>query len=185
MMPETIIESEADPAAYPATPEGLSEAASALDAAMLWQRIEAYIAHRFSERVVTWTVEGEGQWSFPLAPASLTSVEKWAGEAWEPAIVPLGPYGLCLPDDGPYRIFADVGSGPAPACVQEAFRRLAEYLAPDGRNGARTAPAGASSHEVRVLDVLEESYDRAPQWLARAMIYSGAADLLRPFRRAS
>ena len=44
----------------------LSTAAAALDADMIWQRIEAYIAHRWTERDVTWIVEGPGEWHPPL-----------------------------------------------------------------------------------------------------------------------
>lgn len=166
-------------ATYPAAPAGLSDAAAALDPNFIWARIEAYIAHRWSVRDVVWTVEGEGPWEAPLSPASLESVEVWESGAWAdctPAASPWGGYDL--PGDGPYRITAKVGAGPVPAAAQEAFRRLAEYLADtDDR-------AGVSNYSVNMGGAVQESYDRAPTWVARAMINSGAADLLRPHRRA-
>lgn len=184
-MAETVSEIEAAPDAYPAVPVGLSDAALALDASMLWQRIEAYTAHRFSERRVTWLIEGEGHWAFPLTPAVLVSAERWVGEAWEAAAIPPGPYGYCLNDAGPHRIVADVGiDGDLPAAVQEAFRRLAEYLASEGSEEILTPRPGASSHSAKIMDYIDLSVDRAPTWIARAIHYSGAADLLRPYRRA-
>jgi hypothetical protein len=54
---------------------------------------------------------------------------------------------------------------------------LAEYMADDpGR-------VGTTSFTDKI-GPLEESVNRAPTWLARAMQYSGAGDLLRPYRRA-
>ena len=183
MKSETITEAEADPATYPDAPEGLSAAAAALDADMLWSRIEAYIAHRYSSRQVTWLVEGKGHWGFPLKPATLTSAEKWTGEEWETVTLAVSPYGYCLDDEGPYRIVASVGGGSVPAPVQEAYRRLAEYLAPGQPDNMLFGRPGVSSHSGTVGD-LTETYDRSPAWIAKAMQYSGAADLLRNYRRA-
>jgi hypothetical protein len=169
---------EAVPATYPAVPSGLSTAAAALDADMIWARIESYIAHRWTDRAVIWTVEGPGDWEPTVTPATITTTEIWQDNAWEAVTLnpsPLG--GSVLPGCGPYRFTADVGSGTVPAAVNEAFRRLAEYMA-----GEAGTP-GASSSLTKV-DVLEESIDRNPAWLARAMQNSGAGDLLRPFRRA-
>ncbi len=55
-MSTTLKETEAIAAAYPATPAGLSTAAAALDPDVIWQRIESYIAHRWTARSVVWTV---------------------------------------------------------------------------------------------------------------------------------
>ena len=177
-MAETINETEGLPLEYPAAPAGLSAAAAALDPAHIWQRIESYTAPRFTDREVTWLVEGKGHWSFPLTPATLTGAERWTGEAWEAVTLDVGPYGYCLPDAGPYRIVAAVGGGEVPEAVSEAFRRLAEYLS-DG-----TDRAGISSYSVNMGGAIEESYQRSAAWVAKALIYSGAADLLRPYRRA-
>ena len=91
------------------------------------------------------------------------------------------PYGgFFLPACGPYRFVATVGDGsPAPelpAIVLEAFRRLVEYMAaPAGEAGARQSTVSIES--------ISESYSKSEAWTARAMQNSGAADLLRSFRR--
>ena len=177
-MATTIQESEAIPTNYPETPSGLSTAAAALDADMIWARIEAYIAHRWTARSVIWVIDGGGEWNVPLAPATVSATEQWIDLAWV-AITPdasaLGGY--VLDGDGPFRITASVGSGTVPPAVDEAFVRLIEYAANTG-----PGPAGAtsSSHDVGGAAI---SHDRSASWLARALQNSGAADLLRPFRK--
>ncbi len=179
-MATTIKETEDIPAAYPATPSGLSTGAAALDADMIWQRIEAYTAHRWTARAVVWIVEECGNWEPPLTPATVSTVEVWLDDAdWSvvtPSASPLG--GFNLPGDGPYKITSTVGSGSVPSAVNEAFKRLAEYMADKG-----TGPSGATaaSHNVGPVSI---SHDRSASWLARAMQNSGAGDLLRNYRRA-
>jgi len=177
-MAVTLKEIEEIPASYPVVTTNLSTAALMLDQPALWQRIEAYCRTRWTPRQVVWTVEGKGAWEAPLTPATLNTVEVWDKGAWAvciPAASPLGE--VELPGDGPYRITADVGGGNAPAAVFEAFRRLAEYLTDD------TDRAGVSSYSVNMGGAIEESYQRNPAWVARAMELSGAADLLRPYKR--
>jgi hypothetical protein len=178
-MTDLIKQFEAVPAAYPTAPAGLSTAAAALDADMIWARIESYTAHRFSERAVTWTIAAGAadEWELPLAPLVSQTAERWTGTAWETATSDAGPVGLFLPSADTFRITAQVGAGPVPAPVSEAFRRLAEYLADD------PGTAGASSTSVAIGPIQEE-LTRNPAWVARAMQYSGAGDLLRPYRRA-
>lgn len=176
-MAVTLKEVEAIPTSYRAV-SGLSTAAAALDADALWQRIEAYCRVRWTVREVVWTVEGEGAWEAPLTPATVNTVEVWESGAWvecTPAASPWGGYDL--PGDGPYRIMADVGGGDVPAAVFDSFRRLAEYLADT------TDRAAVSSYSVNMGGAIEESYQRSPAWVARAMELSGAADLLRPYKR--
>jgi hypothetical protein len=170
---------EATPAEYPAAPTGLSVAAAALDPAMIWARIEGYTAHRFTPRAVVWTLLGDGgdEWHPRLVPVVSSEAHLWTGTAWEDVTLPEGPLGVCLPASGTYRITAQVGAGFVPVPVSEAFRRLAEYLAAD------PGTAGASSTSVSIGPI-EETLDRAPTWIARAMQHSGAADLLRNYRRA-
>ena len=163
---------------YPATPSGLSTAAAALDPDHIWQRIESYIAFRWTDREVIWIVDGSGEWCPRLSPSSVTATEEWVDLSWS-AIAPdasaLG--GFVFDGSGPFKVTADVGSGSPPSGVDEAFRRLAEYWA-DSSPG----PAGAtsSSHDVGGFAV---SHDRSASWLAKAMQNSGAADLLRNYRR--
>ena len=177
-MVEILQREEAVPASYPATPFGLSTAALALDRNAIWARIEAHIAHRFTEREVVWTVEGPGEFKPDLTPATITSREVWDGVSWITASLSDGPLGgVLLAGEGPYRITADVGGGDVPAPVSEAYRRLAGYLAEPGN------PAGASSYSYQMGDV-SETFQRNPQHVAKALQNSGAADLLRGFRRA-
>ena len=167
-----------DVGAYPATPEGLSERAQSLDPNMIWQRIEAYTAHRYTARPVSWIIEGPGEWVPPLAPATVTAVEMFCAGAWEPVTLDetaLG--GFYVPADASFRVQADVGGGDVPPAVQEAFRRLAEYSADEPDR------AGASSYSVNMGAAIEESYQRNPAYMARALQQSGAADLLRQYRR--
>lgn len=177
---ETIKRQEAIPAAYPAAPDGLSPAAAALDAAALWQRIEGYISHRWTAREVVWTVTGPGEFVPDLQPAVISAQEVWDGVAYIPASLSASPLGgVVLGCGGPYRITADVGGGDVPAAVSEAYRRLAEYLAAD-----RGGVSGASSYSVNIGGDLSETFRRNPAHVARALQNSGAADLLRSYRRA-
>ncbi|MEQ9258136.1 MAG: hypothetical protein RIG84_03465 [Roseovarius sp.] len=178
-MSEVLKREEATPATYPAAPAGLSDAAAALDADMIWQRIEAYIAHRWTDREVKWTVEGPGEWEPDLTPATITATEIWQDDAWTATTLTASALGgYVLPGEGPYRFTADVGSGSVPAAVSEAFRRLAEYMAePVDKHGA-------GRFEVDLGGAIKEGFDRNPAWVAKSMQLSGAGDLLRPYRRA-
>lgn len=184
-MAETLKQTEAVPADYPDSPAGLTVAAAALAVEPLWQRIESYVSQRWTPRVVTWLVEGPGDWSPPLSPATITTAEVWAGGEWSEVILQAAPDGFCLAAGGPYRITATVGGGDVPEAVLEAFRRLAEYSAAIGSYGSWKGPAGATSSDMRIGDGLSHSVDRPATWAARALINSGAADLLRPYRRVS
>lgn len=144
-----------------------------VNAPQVWQRIEAYTAHRYTPRAVVWTVEGEGDWTPPLTPATITTAGKWEGSAWVTVTVPEGPYCYYLPSDGPYRITATVGGGDVPAAVQEAFKRLHEYTR--GINDSfKNEPAYIRSGDDEI----------ARNWTAKAIQLSRAGDLLRNYRRA-
>ena len=177
-MATTLRQVEGEVVNSPWPPDGLSEAAQSVDPLMVWARVEGYVAFRWSPREVTWHVEGPGEWTPPLTPATVTTSQVWIDAAWEDVELQAGPMGFVL-GAGIYRVVAEVGVvGPAPAGVLEAVRRLTEYFAiPED------AP-GASSLRIDVADVGSQAIERSPQWLARAMQNSGAADLLRPYRRA-
>jgi hypothetical protein len=180
MTATTIKQTESAPAAYPDAPSGLSTAAAALDADMLWQRIEAYTAWRWTSRAVVWTVEGCGDWHPPLTPATIATVEIWSGDAWSRVTLSPSPLGGYCLTGGMYRFTGTVGEADAdvPPAALEAFRRLAEYMAADA------GTAGAASQTVNIPDVETREITRAPSWMARAIANSGAGDLLRPYRRA-
>lgn len=107
-MATTLKQTEAAPVAYPAQPDGLSAGAAAIDLAMIWQRIEAYTAWRFTARNVVWLVEGPGEWEPPLAPATISGVEIWADNAWAAAAPAASAMGYELACAGPYRFTGSV-----------------------------------------------------------------------------
>lgn len=177
-MATTIKETEALPSAYPTPPSGLSTEAAALNSDAIWQRIEAYCRVRWTERSVVWVIEGPGDWEAPLSPINASSEDVWSDGAWSDVTLPETPLGGSeMAEAGPYRVTASVGGGTPPEAVLEAYRRLAEYLAevPDRQ--------GVSSFSFKLGDAIEESYQRNAAWIARAMDLSGAADLLRPYKR--
>jgi hypothetical protein len=181
-MTTTIKQTEGVPESFPDAPENLSAAAAALNPAMIWQRIEAYTSLRWSERTVTWVVEGPGEWSPPLSPATVETITVWStAHEWDTAEIPASPVGgFYLPASGPYRFVGIVGDDDAevPAIVLEAFRRLAEYMA------AKPGKAGATSESISAGSITL-AHRRSASWMAHAMQNSGAGDLLRPYRRAA
>jgi len=175
-MAVTIKATEGAPAEYPEVTVS-TDAEPFLSAA--WQRIEAYTAFRTTGRDVEWIAEGCGEWVPPLRPATIATTEKWTGSAWEAIGVSPSPLGYCLPG-GTFRLIGTAGDDDAdvPLLITEAVRRLATYMAADpGTPGARS--------ETRTTDeVGSDSLERSPTWIAQALQLSGAADLLRNFRRA-
>lgn len=178
-MVDLLQQTEAVPASYPAVPSDLSVEALTLDHDAIWARIEGHTAYRFTAREVVWTIEGreDEDWTPPLKPVVSHTAEKWENGAWVTVALDAGPLGLCLPSDGAFRITAQVGAGPTPSPVSEAFRRLAEHLADE------TDRAGVSEYSV-TMGAISESYKRSVSWTARALQDSGAADMLRQYRRA-
>ncbi|MHA3978745.1 hypothetical protein ACW9UR_13760 [Halovulum sp. GXIMD14794] len=179
-----VVESEGTPAAYPAAPGGLSAAAQALDAAMIWQRLESWIAYRWGTRSVTYIVEGPGEFVPRLSPVTFSAIECWNGEAYEAVTLEATPRGgYQLKTFGPYKFTGTAGEGSSPlevpASVEEAFIRYAEYVA--GRSGDTP---GARSESVSV-GAVSTSFTRDAAFMAKALHWSGAADLLRCYRRAS
>lgn len=170
-MVDIIREDEGVPLDYPAMPEGLSDAAKGIEPAVVWQRLESWITHRYGERSVEWITRGCGLFVPRLKPAELVSVEIWNGSGWAQETPALAPEGVLL-GDHPYRLTYTVGTATAPDSVLEAYRRLAEYWAE-----ADTAGAGLTS----VTDG-DYSFTRSATATARALQNSGAADLLRRYR---
>lgn len=172
---------EEAPAAWPAAPSGLSPKAAAIAPAVVWRRLESWIAWRWGARACSFVVEGRyAAWRAPLHPFTAATVEAWDGDAWAAVTLPADPLdGVLLGPAPHYRFAGTLGAAATPpADVLEAYRRLSEYMA------EKHGLDGSSSRTVELGGDLKESYERAPTWLARAMSYSGAADLLRPYRRA-
>lgn len=177
-MAVTVQEDEEIPASYPVTPSGLLLGpAEFIDSEMIWARIEAFTAWRYTAREVTWIVEGPGEWIAPLKPAEVLTTYVWNNGAWEAMTLPASPRGgYDLPGLGPYKIVATVGANVTiPTIVYNAYARLAEFYA-----GAATAP-GVRQESVEGIGSTE--YDLTA--VANAMARSGAGDLLRSFRRVS
>lgn len=155
-----------------AHPELSSEGASFFVEAR--QRVEDWTAVRWGERPCTWIVNGPGIWEPRLRPVSGVTFERWDGSDWVSADVSKAPVGYEL-DAFTYKAEATVGSSDnPPEAVQLAVARLANYWA----DMKAQAAVGASS----VSDG-DFSVTRSANATARAMHYSGAADLLRGFRR--
>jgi hypothetical protein len=168
-MTTTIQQTEAAPASYPALTPAVPD--------YVWQRIEAYVAYRWTERAVVWVAEGMGWWTPPLTPATITTTEVWRNGAWEDAELSVSPLGgYCLPG-GTYRFSGKAGGGTVPADVAEAVQRLSAYMAQKpGKGGATSESVSAGSVSI--------STRRSASWMAQAIANSGAGDLLRNYRRA-
>lgn len=188
-MAETVRQTEAIPATYPAIAESKIKAVGD-DANWVWQRIEGHIAHRFTVRECVWIVEGAGDWVAPLTPATITNVEQWSDGSWISYTAGASPYGgLCFSATGPYRITATVGGGSVPAAVSQAAFRLAEYVLHevDAERGPQIwaqSQTVTPEQTVQGLTPGSETFQRPSSWLSDALRKSGAADLLRNYRRA-
>lgn len=181
-MVELIKETEAIPTSYPAvTPYPHTNfdvplvQDAQIDPALIWQRIEAYIAHRWTEREVIWIIGADAgeEWTPRLTPVNSHTAERWDGSAWQEVTLLDGPEGLCMPSGGRYRITASVGTGTPPEAVQEAFRRLHEY-----------ARGIAESWRNETAEYRSDTSKAPAGWAGKAIQLSGAADLLRKYRRA-
>lgn len=175
-MATVLSEEAATPDAYPAAPSGLSADAAALPAALIWARIESWVSRRWTARSVVYVVEGPGEWSPRLSPFTLSTAERWTGAAWETVALDAAPLGYAL-DAATYRVTGTAGDdSEPPELAQEAYRRLAEYFA-----GAR-AEGGAPIVRAQLGEGVDFERAAPTTWVARAIHYSGAADLLRGWR---
>lgn len=141
--------------------------------AVAWQRIEHYIAWRFSPRVVVWRVEShKGEWFAPLAPVVAITIQVDNGPAYEPETGQAGGYML---PRGIVTVTATVGAGPVPEAVKEAVRRYARYMKASDKPFTGATRFGSGSFNASVRPELISP--------AMAMVNCGAADLLRAYRR--
>ncbi|RKF22722.1 hypothetical protein D6851_05865 [Altericroceibacterium spongiae] len=172
-----ITQFEGTPESYPAI-EGVT--GDLLETC--WTRVEHYCGQRWAPRRVVWTLRsGGGEWKPPLGPILISEAFGWKDGDWQPVTLRRGPFGLMLPC-GNVQIEASVGSNSGasiPAAVKEAIKRLAAYL-----TAQSPVPAGARSYSANVGQ-LSEAVSIDPAAMARALQYSGAADLLRAYRKAS
>lgn len=147
----------------------------------LWRRIEEHTCRRWTPRQVCWVVRGPGEFLAHLAPLSGVTVDEWCDTTftWSSVICEPSPLsGFYLPRCATYRITGTCGAsaGDVPSTLVEAYKRLAAYHA--------DAKAGASQHSVKIGEGgIDETLERNPSYIAKALQYSGAADLLRNHRR--
>lgn len=166
-MIHAITQTEGAPASYPPVGSLVGN-----DLAAAWQRIEHHIAFRYTPRQVVWRLDCDaGEWSPPLGPIVEIEVQG-GGQIFTPEIGPMGGYVLPA---GQWTITATVGAGPVPAVVGEAVRRLWKYLAFEDSlsPGLTRFSSGAFNASIRREDIHP----------AKALQNSGAADLLRAYRR--
>lgn len=124
----------------------------------------------------------------PLGPVvSVNGVDRFVegvGGGWSPIPIRRGPFDgiLDLAHFDSYRLDLTVGHEAADDCVNEAFWRLHDFLAADRESGR---PAGVSRYSVNLGGELSESYSLPIERVARAITLSGAADLLRSYKRVN
>jgi len=162
-MTSLFIESETEiSTTYPDAPN---------DDPVIWDRLEAFCNFRWSETVMEFVVNPpcEIQWQPPYEPFTVDLVN---GEAATP-----DDFGaVTLREKSKVR--ATIGGATPSATVLKAYERLADYMA-----ATDDAPGGTSRYSVTIGD-LSESWSRHPDYMARAIHNSGAADLLRKFKKA-
>ena len=151
-----------------------------------WQRIETYIRTRYSEREVVWVIEGsEGdEWCPPLEPVVSHTALRWES-AWVSVSLSDGPLGLVLPESGVFKVTAQVGVGAPPDAVVKAHRKLAWYFSSDSEMAGNLSTQTGETYELSDNYSKSETKQvtRLASHAAKAMQNSGAADLLRPYRR--
>lgn len=164
-----VKQTEAIPATYPEVEGLISDAL-----ATAWQRVEHYIAWRFSPREVIWRIQSAGgEWQAPLAPVESLMCTTGDEAPYAPETGPMG--GWMIPC-GAVTLTATVGAGPVPAAVTEAVKRYAKFMA-----SIAEVPAGITRIGSGELSLSYRQESISP---SMAMINSGAADLLRAYRRA-
>jgi len=141
------------------------------DDPVIWDRLESFCNFRWSETVMEFVVNPpcEIQWQPPYEPFLIMEVN---GEPAEP-----DEYGAVKIRDKSI-IRATIGGAVPSATVLKAYQRLADYFAAENE-----APAGVQRYSVTIGDI-SETYSMRSDHLSRAMQNSGAADLLRKYRKA-
>lgn len=166
-MAETIRTIESAPTLYPdpAIPD------------WVWERIESWCNTRWTPREVVWLVQDCGDWTPPLAPATITKVESWSGD-WAEVHPDTTAFGAIPLAGDSHRVTALVGAdNPAPAAVIEAAKRLAVFAEQIAEQ------AGITTYSTSIGPI-NETWRRSQNAMAQAIQQSGAADLLRPYRKA-
>lgn len=160
---------------YPTTPVGMTARAAEIPPAVIWGRIYEYIAYRWGKTTISWRVQGCGEFVPRVTPCVVDDIFYWTSTGWNMVTLPDGPMGIDMPADNIWKIDATAGGDvlAVPAKVARAYILLAEYMA-----SAKSIPAGVASVTSGALGIRFQR-DAA----ARALQNSGAADLLRSYRK--
>ena len=153
---------------YPAAPAG---APAGIANEVIWDRLEAFCNYRWSETVVEFVVNPpcEIEWQPPYEPFTVDLVNGEAASPDDFEAVTLTE--RC-------KVRCTIGGADPSETVMAAYLRLAEYMA-----ATDDAPNGASRYSIDIGDI-SESWSRKADHMGRAIHNSGAADLLRKFRKA-
>ncbi|MEM6438548.1 MAG: hypothetical protein AAF763_02460 [Pseudomonadota bacterium] len=147
----------------------------AVEMAAVWRRIEAWVSWRGPARSAAFTLEGPGEWRPPLHPFALLQAFRWdaTSRIWMETTLPAAPLGYEL-DDGRWLVTGTAGNddAPVPAEIYEAAQRLEEYM---------RGIANKNKDSFAYTELYQSR--RAARYAARALELSGAADLLRPWRK--
>ena len=168
-MTSQFIESETEiSVTYPAAPAG---APAGIANEVVWDRLEAFCNFRWSETVMEFVVNPpcEIEWQPPYVPFVIDTV---AGEAASP-----DDFGAVTLSEKS-KVRATIGGVTPSETVNAAYLRLAEYMAAED-----DAPGGVSRYSIDVGDIAE-SWSCKPDHMGKAIHNSGAADLLRKFKKA-
>lgn len=179
MMARTISEEEGAPAEWPElvliNPPYLNDDFERfVNPKIVWRRIEQWITRRWASREVVYVAEGPGIWRPRLIPFTVTTTERWADAEWTACTLDPSPFGgVELPGAGPYRITGTAGDdGKLPEDIFEAAGRLYIYFRGIGNS---------AWNETAVYRT--EGWQAPSSWAGKAIHLSGAADMLRPYRR--
>jgi len=141
------------------------------DDPVIWDRLEAFCNFRWSETVMEFVVNPpcEIQWQPPYEPFTVDLVDGEAATPDEFGAVTVSKRSV---------IRCTIGGAEPSATVLAAYARLDAYMA-----ATDDAPGGVSRYSVSIGDI-SESWSRRADHMGRAIHNSGAADLLRKFRKA-
>lgn len=196
-MSATLRITEGEPESYPQVTDPIPSTDTPVEKVVTaaWQRVESYIAHRWNSRSVEYIVEGPGEWQPRLSPTTITTTEVWSGGEWDAVTLDPDPLGGYVLENETYRFTGTLGSeNEPPRAVKEAVFRLVEYFLAIKETPPKERFMKSFGYESRPDDPLGGLHNPGPdqgvnferhnaQWIPRALQYSGAADLLRPYRK--
>ena len=179
-MTKTLPIDEGRPEAWPAIVTTPWVPGNGFDPEAVWLRIECWIAYRWGERPCTFVVEGGcGSWRPPLVPFAVETIETWTAA-----------HGRRSRSAAPARRRRasarrwPIGSAARSARPTRRPRACSRLLVawPITPPIRKHILARRFADQQTDRDGASIAIDRAPNWTARVLANSGAADLLRPYR---